>query len=67
MVFTIDASKVRALMFERGVGINELARQAQINPLTARKLIEDDAKVTAKVIGAVAKFFNVDGNELLKG
>lgn len=65
-MFLVDASKIRSLLFERGVGIGELARQAQLNALTAAKLLKDGSKVTAKTIGAVAKFFGVDGNELIR-
>lgn len=65
-MFLVNASKIRSLLFERGVGITELARQTQLNALTAAKLLKDGSKVTAKVIGAVAKFFSVDGNELIR-
>ena len=65
-MFLVDASKIRSLLFERGVGITELARQTHLNPLTARKLIEDGSKVTVRVIAAIAKFFSVDGNELIR-
>lgn len=68
-MFTVDAGRIRTLMFERGIsGTYELARQAQLNAGTVAKLLRDNAKATAKTIAAIAKLFNVNGNELiLKG
>lgn len=66
-MFTVDASKVRTLMFERGVnGVTELARQAQLNAITAAKVLKDGATVTGKTIATLAKFFGVNGEELIQ-
>lgn len=64
-MFTVDTHKIRTLMFAKGIGVYELARQAQLNAGTVAKLLRDNAKATAKTISAVARFFDVDGNELL--
>lgn len=65
-MFTVDASKIRALMFERGInGVYEFARQAQLNGVTAAKVLKDGATATAKTINTLAKFFGVNGNELI--
>lgn len=64
-MFTVDASKVRGLIFERGLTLSDLAKSANLNLLTARKVVVDGAKVTSKTIAALAKLFGVDGNEII--
>lgn len=65
-MFTVDASRIRTLMFEKGInGVTELARQAQINAATATKVLKDGTKVTIRTLGTLAKFFNVNGDELI--
>ncbi|MGD7478533.1 helix-turn-helix domain-containing protein [Ralstonia pseudosolanacearum] len=65
-MFTIDASKIRSLMFEHNVsGVYDLARKAKLNELTASKVLKDGAVVTAKTISALAKFFGINGNDLI--
>ena len=65
-MFKVNSSKLRAMLFERGLSVSEFAKAANINAVTARKLFNDGATVNAKVIAALAKFFDVNGNELLK-
>lgn len=65
-MFTIDAGKIRSLMFEHEVsGVYDLARKAKINNLTAARVLKDGATATTKTIAALAKFFNVNGNDLI--
>ena len=64
-MFTVDASKIRTLMFAKGIGIYELARQAQLNATTTAKTLKDGAKVSAKTIATLAKFFGVSGEDLI--
>lgn len=65
-MFTVDASKIRALMFASGInGTYELAKQAQLNAGTVAKVLKDGATATAKTINTLAKFFGVNGNELI--
>lgn len=68
-MFTIDAGKIRSLMFEHEVsGVYDLARKAKINSLTAARVLKDGATATTKTIAALAKLFGVDFNEIiLKG
>lgn len=64
-MFEVNAQRVRQLAFERGLSLNELAQQARLNAVTARKALQDGSKLTAKVISALSKLFGVDGNELV--
>ena len=65
-MFTIDASKIRSLMFEHNVsGVYDLARKAKLNELTASKVLKDGAVVTTKTISALAKLFGINGNDLI--
>ena len=61
----VDSARVRDLLFQRGLSIREFAAQSGLNELTAAKVIRDGATVSTKVVGALAKFFNVDGNSLI--
>ena len=66
-MFTVNADKIRTLMFEHEIsGINELARQAQLNATTTAKVLKDGTTATAKTISRLAKFFAVDINELIQ-
>lgn len=65
-MFTIDAGKIRSLMFEHEVsGVYDLARKAKINTVTAARVLKDRATASTKTIAALAKFFNVNGNDLI--
>ena len=64
-MFEVNAPQIRTLMFARGLSATQLAQQAKINPLTARRVIVDGATVNVKTLGNLARFFNVDGNELI--
>lgn len=65
-MFQVNASRVRALMFERNIaGIYALARAANLNATTTAKALKDGAKVSAKSIATLAKFFGVNGEELI--
>ncbi len=64
-MFKVNASRIRELLFERGLGISELARQAQLNAITTARVIKDGATVMPKTIATLAKFFGVNGNELI--
>lgn len=65
-MFEVNAEKIRALMFERGLSVRSLAQSAKINYFTASKMTRNGAKATAKIIAALANVFGVDGNELIK-
>ena len=64
-MFEVNAPRIRTLMFASGLSATQLAQRAKINPLTARRVIIDGATANVKTIGNLARFFNVDGNELI--
>lgn len=64
-MFLIDANKIRTLLFERGLTMKAFKEQSGLNGWSTRKSVRDGSKVSAKVIATLAKFFNVDGNELI--
>ena len=65
-MFEVNPELVRNAMFERGVSISDFSKLVGLNELTIRKLLRGEEKVSAKVIGRLAKFLNVEGNQLLK-
>ena len=67
-MFRLNSAFIRKLLFERKLSIRQLAKQARLNEVTARKVIDDGASVTLRTVAALADFFGVDGDELiLKG
>ena len=64
-MFKLNAKLVRRMMIERGLSLRQLAAQSGLNTATAGKLIRDGATASLKTIGTLAKFFNVDGEELI--
>lgn len=68
-MFMVNASKIRTLMFAKGiVGSYELAQKAQLNGATIKKCLQDGSKAALKTIATLAKFFGVNGEDLiLKG
>ena len=65
-MFTIDAGKIRSLMFEHEVsGVYDLAKKAQINAVTAARVLKDGATASTKTIAALAKLFGLNGEELI--
>ena len=64
-MFKVDASRIRALVFDRELTITEFAKAAKINRITAAKVLRDGTTVNGKTIVALAKFFGVTGNEII--
>lgn len=64
-MFKVNVKVVREYLFQRGLSLRQLAEQTGLNTATAGKLIRDGATASAKVIGALAKFFGVEGDELI--
>lgn len=64
-MFRINASRIRQLMFERKLSVTGLAKATNLNPFTARKIVTDGVTATGKVVGVIAEFFGVDGNEII--
>lgn len=64
-MFKLNAKLVRDFLFQSGLSIREFAEKAGLNAFTAGKIVRDGATVTTKTISALAKFFGVDGDELI--
>ena len=64
-MFKVNAKFVRDCLFQRGLSLREFSKAAGLNALTAGKIVRDGATVTAKTIGVLARFFNVDGDSLI--
>lgn len=64
-MFKVDSDKIRSMIFANGLSLNQFAQKSGLNALTVCKLVRDGTKVSAKTISTLAKFFNVDGNELI--
>lgn len=65
-MFKVDASRIRALVFDRELTITEFAKAAKINRITAAKVLRDGTTVNGKTIATLAGFFGVNGNELIE-
>lgn len=67
-MFTVDAALIRDELFKRQMTAKELAEQVGINALTLARLLKDGSKTQAKIIGKLAAFFGLRGDDLiLKG
>ena len=66
MMYEVDDSLIRALIFERGLTVAQFARRAGINCLTARKVLKGGAKVNGRIVSLLAKCLGVPGNDLIK-
>lgn len=65
-MFQVDAAKIRALLFERGLTLKEFAQMAGVNGSTVRKATTDGETLNAKSLSALAKFFGINGEELIQ-
>lgn len=65
-MFQVDAGKIRALLFERGLTLKDFAQMAGVNGSTVRKATTDGETLNAKSLSALAKFFGVNGEELIQ-
>lgn len=65
-MFKIDSDFVRRMIFERGLSLRQFAAQSGLNGLTVAKIVKDGATASAQTIGVLARFFNVDGNSLIR-
>ena len=65
MMFRLNATLIRKLLIERRLSIRQLAKQSGLNELTARKVIDDGAKVTLRTLATLADYFNVDSEKLI--
>lgn len=63
-MFKIDSSRVWDLLAERKLTLQEFAREAGINAVTARKILSC-GKVNTKIVAKLAAFFGVGGSSLI--
>lgn len=63
-MFEINPEPVRDAIFQSGVGVRDFAKQAGLNELTLKKILSGE-KVSAKIVGKIAKALDVRGTELL--
>lgn len=64
-MFKVNAKLIRELIIRRGLSLREFAKQSGLNERTVGKLIHDGATASTKIIGALVRFFNVDGESLI--
>ena len=65
-MFKVNATKIRSLLFERGLTLKEFAQMAGVNGSTVRKATTDGETLNAKSLSALAKFLGVNGEELIQ-
>ncbi len=67
-MFQVDARFIRDELFKRKMTAKEFAERCGINALTMARLLKDGARTQAKIIGQIADFLGVKGEDLiLKG
>ena len=67
-MFSVDAKKIRELMFSQQLTIAALAKKANLQNSSVSRLMTDGSFANAMTIGKLAAALNCDGEELiLKG
>lgn len=67
-MYQINARFIRNELFKRKMTAKEFAARVGINALTMARLLKDGTRTQPKIIGKLAEFFGVAGEELiLKG
>lgn len=64
-MFLIDSKRFRELLSQSGLSLREFAAKSGLNAATVCKLVRDGERATLKVVGKIARFFNVDTDELI--
>lgn len=64
-MFRVNNNRVLELMIARDLSQRQFALQCGINQVTVAKFIRGNSKLTIKLIGKVARFFNVPISEIL--
>ena len=65
-MLVIDSEKVRHIMFENQLGVNEVADAAKLQTTTVSHMSRFDKNVTIKTVGKFAKALNVEPKEIIK-
>lgn len=63
-MFNVDPTKIRNLMFERGLTIRGLAQKAGVAEMTAAKSIRG-SQFNARTVGKIAAALGVKGEDIL--
>ncbi len=63
-MFKIDSNKIRDMVIKNGMSIRTFAAQCGLSEVTARRLLTGE-RATLKIVGKIAKFFNVDADDLI--
>lgn len=67
-MFTLNAKIVRREIFSRGMTLAEFAKATGVGETTIQRIVGGkNLRVSAKVIGAIARFCKIDGEELIIG
>lgn len=64
-MFKVDAALIRDELFKRQMTAKELAESVGINAITMARLLRDGAKTQAKIVGKLAAFFGLRGDDLI--
>ncbi len=64
-MYQIDARFIRNELFKRSLAAKEMARLVGVNEFTMKKLLKDGATASAKIVGKLAAFFGVEGEQLI--
>ena len=62
----IDSQKIQSIMFERHLGVNELAKAAKLNSTTISHVSRFDKKVTIKTVGKIATALKIEPETIIK-
>ena len=65
MIDYFDSGAIRGLMLNAGVGVSDLARQADLSPSTISKLSRVDTRARIPTLGKLSRALNVPPSELL--
>ena len=65
-MLVIDSEKVRNIMLERQLGVNEVADAAKLQTTTISHMSRFDKNVTIKTVGKLAKALNIEPKEIIK-
>lgn len=65
-MFELDAVTIRRLYFATGLSLRQFAKASGLHLMTLHNLIHGKAtRTTGKIVGTLARYFNVDGEMLL--
>ncbi len=66
-ILKLVANNVKTLLYKEGISVTEIARRCEVSPGTISKIINANMSITLPMAMTIAKGFNVDLAEILKG